>query len=102
MCLGFAIWMIDGVIEFLKAYGGERAAQEKTTYGGEKTVEVIEARQETIAKQAAKDFLELKKKELLGERGIGRNPYWLKMVVESGLYTPNRGTLFRHFAEELI
>lgn len=52
--------------------------------------------------QAKQDFAALQSKNLLGERGIGRNPYWLKMIVEIGLYTRNRGELFYEFAEKLI
>ena len=77
----------DGVREFMKVYGREKASKENKPYNAE---------------QANRDCDELRKKNLLGEGGIGRNPYWLKMVVESGLYTRNRGALFRSFAENLI
>ena len=76
-----------GVIQFLKVYGREKAAQEGTRYDDG---------------QAARERLELESKELLVEGGIGRNPYWLKMMVQSGVYTPNRGRLFRDFTRELI
>jgi hypothetical protein len=65
----------EGVRAFLRAYGSE---------------------------DAERDFKELGRKNLLGERGLGRNPYWLKMIVESDLYTRNRGVLFEGFARALI
>ena len=77
----------EGVREFLQVYGREKARVENRRYTDE---------------DVHRDFEELRNKNLLGERGIGRNPYWLKMVVESGLYTRNRGALFRQFAERLI
>jgi HEAT repeat protein/energy-coupling factor transporter ATP-binding protein EcfA2 len=76
-----------GVREFLEVYGREKARVENRRYTDE---------------DVHRDFEELRNKNLLGERDIGRNPYWLKMVVESGLYTPNRGALLRKFAERLI
>jgi hypothetical protein len=77
----------EGVREFLNVYGREKAVEEKKLYNAE---------------QAKRDSDELQKKNLLGEGSIGRNPYWLKMIVESGLYTINRGALFHNFAEKLI
>ncbi len=76
-----------GVREFLQVYGREKARVENRRYTDE---------------DVHRDFEELRNKNLLGEKGIGRNPYWLRMVVESGLYTRNRGALFRKFAERLI
>jgi HEAT repeat protein/energy-coupling factor transporter ATP-binding protein EcfA2 len=49
-----------------------------------------------------RDFAALERNNMLGEQGLGRNPYWLKMMVESGLYTRNRGALFENFARRLI
>ena len=72
------------VKEFLRVYGRER------TVG-----EYPDVRME-------RDFSELQDKNLLAEKGIGRNPYWLKMIVESTLYTPNRGMLLQSFAEKVI
>ncbi len=85
----FTICDLDdqGVEQFLKVYGREKASQEKKPY---------------LVEQAKRDFDQLQKKNLLGEGGVGRNPYWLRMIVESGLYTVNRGALFRSFAEKLI
>lgn len=74
----------DGVRKFLKVYGREKIAKSCN------------------AELAQRDFDELQRKNLLGDGGIGRNPYWLKMIVGSGVYTINRGALFRSFAEELI
>jgi HEAT repeat protein len=71
----------------LKVYGREKAAAENKEYS---------------SGQAEDDFTELENKDLLNEGGIGRNPYWLKMIVEEGLYTPNRGLLLHRFAEKLI
>jgi HEAT repeat protein len=65
----------DGVWDFLRAYG---------------------------CQNVARDFAALQRNNMLGERGLGRNPYWLKMMVESGLYTRNRGALFENFAQRLI
>ena len=48
------------------------------------------------------DFTELKRKGLLAEGGIGRNPYWLRMMVRSGVRTRNRGALLHGFVTELI
>ncbi len=48
------------------------------------------------------DFAELQRKGLLAERGIGRNPYWLRLLVWSNLRTRNRGELFLNFACDLI
>ncbi|MGH7456296.1 MAG: NACHT domain-containing protein, partial [bacterium] len=76
-----------GVKEFLQVYGREKAALEKKPYASE---------------QVWRDFSELQSKNLLGEKGIGRNPYWLKMIAESGLYTRNRGVLFHTFAKKLL
>ena len=76
-----------GVQEFLQAVGRERAARENKPYA---------------APQAEQDFDALKKNNLLGEKGIGRNPYWLRMMVESGIYTCNRGLLFRNFVKQLL
>ncbi len=75
------------VKEFLKVYGREKIVVSKNPYGDE---------------QAKHDFDEMQKKNLLGAKGIGRNPYWLRMVVKSGFYTRNRGKLFYEFAKELV
>jgi energy-coupling factor transporter ATP-binding protein EcfA2 len=48
------------------------------------------------------DFAAIYQNNMLGERGLGRNPYWLKMKVESGKYIRNRGALFEHFARTLV
>jgi energy-coupling factor transporter ATP-binding protein EcfA2 len=48
------------------------------------------------------DFAALHRNNMLGERGLGRNPYWLKMKVEGGSYIRNRGALFENFARQLI
>ena len=48
------------------------------------------------------DFDRLRKNGLLRTGGIGRNPYWLRMLVESGLSTANRGALFLQFAQKVI
>jgi energy-coupling factor transporter ATP-binding protein EcfA2 len=48
------------------------------------------------------DFAALYQNNMLGERGLGRNPYWLKMKVEGGKYIRNRGALFENFARQLI
>ena len=64
-----------------------------------------------IAKWAVKDFQKiaidakfkfLKDKNLLLENGVGRNPYWLKMLVTTELATPNQGFVFHTFAKNLI
>ena len=65
----------EGVRGFLKVYGSEH-------------VEV--------------DFASLYRNNMLGERGLGRNPYWLKMKVEGAKYIRNRGALFENFARQLI
>lgn len=49
-----------------------------------------------------RDFDILKTKGMLAEGGLGRNPYWLKMLVESGFRTNNRGKLFEGFARRLL
>lgn len=49
-----------------------------------------------------RDFDILKTKGMLAEGGLGRNPYWLKMLVESGFRTNNRGRLFEGFARQLL
>ncbi len=76
-----------GVADFLQVYGREKADRENNEYNH---------------LQIQRDLAELKSKGLLDENGIGRNPYWLKMITESGLYTRNRGTLFHRFAEKLL
>ncbi len=48
------------------------------------------------------DFASLVLSNMLGERGLGRNPYWLKMMVQSGLYTRNRGALCEGFVRRLM
>lgn len=77
----------SGVREFLKVYGREKAKAMHKSYSDE---------------QADSDLEELQNRNLLGERGIGRNPYWLHLMVDKGLYTRNRGKLFYEFAIELI
>ena len=77
----------DGVLSFLSVYGYQKAPW---------------LTQAQLLEQARRDFKELRDKKLLTENGVGRNPYWLKMIVESGLYTRNRGLLFRNFSEKLI
>lgn len=52
--------------------------------------------------EAADQFDELARRGLIHEHGIGRNPYWLRMLVLSGLRTRNRGALFLSFARDLI
>lgn len=44
----------------------------------------------------------LKDNNLLLENGIGRNPFWLKMLVTTNLETPNQGSVFYTFAKNLI
>lgn len=78
-----------GVQEFLTVYGFDKARKLKRPFD---------------LSQVKHDFDELQNRNLLLEDGIGRNPYWLRMMVtlESGFYTRNRGRLFRNFAEQLI
>ena len=40
--------------------------------------------------------------KLLEKNGIGRNPYWLKMLVESEFYTLNSGILLQRFSNNLL
>jgi HEAT repeat protein len=77
----------SAVREFLRIYESRKAADARSQY---------------VPEQTNVEFEELKSKGLLKSRGIGRNPYWLRMIVESGLYTRNRGVLFLRFAEKLI
>ncbi|HUW12272.1 MAG TPA: HEAT repeat domain-containing protein [Anaerolineae bacterium] len=64
-----------GVRDFLRAYGSQSVARDLDT---------------------------LRRHEMLGDGGLGRNPYWLKMITEKGLYTRNRGALLESFARELV
>jgi len=79
----------DGVQEFLRVYGLEKARKWKKPFN---------------LSQVKHDYDELQNRNLLLEDGIGRNPYWLRMMVlmESGFYTRNRGSLFRNFTEQLL
>jgi len=77
----------EGVKAFMGVYLRERQEREKA--GGERV-------------EVEPDFAELQRKGLLTERGVGRNPYWLRMLVLSGLRTRNRGALFLSFARELL
>jgi HEAT repeat protein len=77
----------EGVKAFMGVYLREK--QEKEKAGGERV-------------EVEPDFAELQRKGLLAERGVGRNPYWLRMLVLSGLRTRNRGALFLNFARELL
>ena len=45
---------------------------------------------------------DLKTNKMLEEGGIGRNPYWLNLIVQSGLYTKNQGARFERFCRKLI
>jgi hypothetical protein len=86
---------------------GENPAQR---LGLEEVLEVLDLDDEGVreflgaygSRDVEADFTALERNRMLGERGLGRNPYWLKMMVESGLYTRNRGALFENFARELI
>jgi sugar transferase (PEP-CTERM system associated) len=49
-----------------------------------------------------RDFEKLRSSEMLRQFGIGRNPYWLQMMVESNLFTRNRGALFENFVRTLL
>lgn len=78
--------------------------------GLEEVLEVLDLDNEGVrgflraydSRDVAGDFAVLQCNNMLSERGLGRNPYWLKMMVESGLYTRNRGALFEYFARRLI
>jgi energy-coupling factor transporter ATP-binding protein EcfA2 len=72
----------EGVQQFLHVYG-----KEKRVYKPE---------------QVEHDFNVLRNKNLLGKESIGRNPYWLRIMVESNLYTRNLGLLFLNFTKKLI
>jgi uncharacterized membrane protein len=41
----------------------------------------------------------LTEKGLLGEDGIGRNPFWLKLMVSSGQFTRSKGLILHSFCE---
>lgn len=77
----------EGVREFLRIYARETAIIESKPYDPNKVYQ---------------NYTALKDKNLLGEKDIGRNPYWLKMISESGIYTRNRGILFNTFVTKLI
>ncbi len=49
-----------------------------------------------------KIFSLLLEEEMLDDDGIGRNPYWLKMIIESDYFRNNRGMVFLAFAKKLI
>lgn len=65
----------DGVREFLRVYGSS---------------------------DVQRDFASLQEKRMLDKRGLGRNPYWLKMLLDSNFSTSSRGALFERFAKQLI
>ena len=65
----------DGVREFLRVYGST---------------------------DVERDFASLRDKRMLDTRGLGRNPYWLRMLLDSNFYTSSRGALFERFVKQLI
>jgi len=76
-----------GVKEFLNVYMSEKTKHGKTP----NDTQLVE-----------RDFAELQNMNLLDENGIARNPYWLRMIVQSGIFTPNRGKLFQDFVRSLL
>ncbi len=78
--------------------------------GLEETLQVLDLDDEGVqaflraygSQDVTSDFAALERHDMLGEEGLGRNPYWLKMMLESGLYTRNRGVLFESFTRKLI
>ena len=76
-----------GVEELLKVYERQKSADEGIPFEVE---------------QVKCEFGDLQSKGLLGDKGIGRNPFWLENLVISGLRTHNRGKLFRDSAQKLI
>jgi HEAT repeat protein len=74
------------VLEFLKLYRRKKSKRSESYSSADQK----------------RDFDQLKSRNLLAEGAIGRNPYWLKMIVENDIYTRNRSVLFRKFAESLI
>jgi HEAT repeat protein len=77
----------SGIHTFLKVYGNDLKKPGDKPYSDG---------------QARLDFNELRRKNLISRGGIGRNPYWLKMIINSGLYTRNKGKLFLKFIETLL
>lgn len=49
-----------------------------------------------------RQFAALKERQLLGGRAMGRNPYWLRVFVESGQCQRNRGLLMQNYCVQAL
>ncbi len=54
------------------------------------------------ARNIRRSFSTLREHALLVEGGLGRNPYWLRMITHSGVYSPNQSTLLEKFCRSVI
>jgi len=48
------------------------------------------------------EFKKLESEQLLAQGSIGRNPYWLQMIIDGGAYTKNKGKVIYGYIENLL
>ena len=121
------VWLIDGVDEltsealyanFIK--GWKKIIQEgrvarviianrtwkslSSEFGITSIVEILELDDNLVKSFLSnqEEFNKLESEQLLAVNSIGRNPYWLKMIVEGGVYTKNKGKVIYGYIENLL
>jgi HEAT repeat protein len=79
-----------GVKLFFKVYGGKSTLV--SNYTGQRNPD-----------DSQKVFLNLLyQRNLLGPKGIARNPLWLKIIIESDFLSKNKGKLFLGYVKQLL
>jgi HEAT repeat protein len=91
-----------GLEQFVEVYVREKRAEESLPHADRRRLWEAARGVHFSSEDLAIEVNDLLKRGLLEEGGIGRNPYWLRMMVQRELRTPNQGELFHAFAKALI
>jgi HEAT repeat protein len=121
------VWLIDGVNELTSdaLYGSFIKGWRKLTQDGKAThvifsnrtweslssglgiksiIRISELDDDLVRRflHNQEEYNKLETEQLLERGGIGRNPYWLKLMVEAGVYSPNKGKVIYGYVEKLL
>ncbi len=93
---------LSGVKTFIGVYLHEKHSQISTT-GFNRWKKILHNKYNSQPKVDVESiFQALDRQRMLVEDGIGRNPYWLNMLIESEQHTRNRGQLVLSFVNDLL
>ena len=94
----------QGVKKYIEVYLKDKEVEEKYSELPRHKLEKItrNIRHRGFEHAIEKKFIELSDFDLLAPGGIGRNPYWLRMLSKNELQSRNKGKVFRLFIRNLL